>query len=354
MKDILQVKNAGFDSKVVTLENKETGDVKKFILREFLHGDEEGIVACIKSEYGDTYFKRFFYDPRAFRERAEGTGFIFFVAECDKRVAGITILRFFTGEGDDYIEPCSQIIAPEYRGYDLAKNLVEYIFAIAIDLNPSALFVRTNMYHNIVQHVCESYGMVPVGFEIGVFFRDAMKNSYPMGSPKKYSAGTLVYPVKKRDAGQIFLPVELKDYADFIYKKLGVTVEIKTEAESCDTELHCKLMEEEPDRLNRYAAFIVRRYGQDLEEKLREIMKKDEEMWTFLVVLPAENPDIIPTYKMLRSLGFFFGGLQPVCGEHEYVYMYHVGDLELYMEEYVVTEAFGKIRDLINEYYRGR
>lgn len=43
------------------------------LLREYRLGDEPGMIACIRDEYGETYFKRGLYDPDYIhRESAEG------------------------------------------------------------------------------------------------------------------------------------------------------------------------------------------------------------------------------------------------------------------------------------------
>lgn len=50
------------------LENKD-GKRLNLLLRQYREGDEEGMIACIRDEYGDTYFKRGFYDPAYLKKR---------------------------------------------------------------------------------------------------------------------------------------------------------------------------------------------------------------------------------------------------------------------------------------------
>ena len=50
------------------LYNAKTGEKRRFILRPFAPGDERGMIACIRDEYGDSYFKRDFYDVEKLRE----------------------------------------------------------------------------------------------------------------------------------------------------------------------------------------------------------------------------------------------------------------------------------------------
>ena len=61
------------------LQNAKTGEKRRFILRPFAPGDERGMIACIRDEYGDSYFKRDFYDVEKLREKAQGGHYVFFV-----------------------------------------------------------------------------------------------------------------------------------------------------------------------------------------------------------------------------------------------------------------------------------
>ncbi|MBR1635960.1 MAG: hypothetical protein IJ682_13000 [Lachnospiraceae bacterium] len=385
--------------KQISLANKKTNTKRTYLLRTFRPGDERGIISCVKEEHGDTYFKKYFYDKSLLREKALGGEYVFFVAEetgGEKKdfepIAGIEILRLFTKNGDDYIEPASQMIRKRHRGFHLSEALVEYTFYVAKSIRPSALFVHTAMYHSITQHVCESYGMVPVGFEIGSFLAEVMQNSFVMEGIKKYSAGTLCYPVEKKNAGDVYLPAELKGYAGRIYEALGATCHILTEddmrkeeqKESTHTSAdnngfgdHDSLIHvSDENGVNNYITINVLYAGDDLYERIKEIMdaylKGDSRGYTkkhvqakngvltnpeahvFHLILDIDTPKFFKQYQRLKEMGFFFGSMQPLCGEHERVFLYWVGDIELHMEDYRVTDKFSVIRDRINGFYKER
>ncbi len=357
MKDVTETKKSNIPQKKLSLTNKKTGEIKAFILRSFQPGDEEGMLSCVKEEHENTYFKAYFYDPVLLRQKAESGEYIFFVAEEEGEIVGIELLRIFHQKGEDYIEPASQIIRRDYRGFGLSEAMVDYTFAVAKDLEPSALFVHAAMYHSITQHVCESYGMEPVGFEIGSFLTEVMKNSFAMEGVDKYSAGTLCYPVKKKCAGRVYLPKELAEYAAFIYDKLGAEYEIETEkindtVSAVTSEIDVSMENE----VNRYISITIHQWGDDLLQKISQIMAEheNEKNWTYLLVVNIDTPEFLTWYKRLKERGFFFGGMQPLCGEHERVFLYWVGDLELQMERYRVTEKFSVIRDKIEKFYKGR
>ena len=360
MLDILELKEKGIRKKIVILHNKRLDVSKEFVLRSFQTGDEKGIISCVKEEHGNTYFKKFFYDPLLLKEKAEGEEYVIFVAEADNRIAAIEILRIFSKRGEDYIEPASQIICKDYRGYGLSGALVDYTFSVAISIEPSALFVHTAMYHSITQHVCEAYGMEPVGYEIGSFLTEAMKNSFALDGIKKYSAGTLCYPVKKKEAGDIYLPPELKDYGAMVYQKLDAKYEIITKTDDTFREKESVLYISRENSANRYVSIIADCIGIDFAERMDDLIHEhtkgshNPDGWVYLLVLNTDTPEFLHIYEELKKMGFFFGGLQPLCGIHERAFMYWVGDLDLKMDAYVVTEKFAGIRDWISKYYLNR
>lgn len=379
MVDILEFKKKGIIQRKVILTNKKTGEIRTYLLRAFLPGDEEGMIACVKEEHKNSYFKKFFYDPVLLRKKAEGEEYIFFVAEevteseeadgCKNQIAGIELLRIFKEHGDDYIEPASQMIRKSHRGYGLSGALVDYTYEVAISLKPAALFSHVAMYHTITQHVCEAYGMIPVGYEIGSFLTEVMENSFVMKRIKKYSAGTLCYPVEHTKPVTVYLPTELADYGTSIYEKLNVPYHIVTEknvANITDNAGVSKVPEESEiiisreNEINRYITIDVKKVGDDFYEKIGDLLDehirngKNPDGWVYHLMLDIDTPEFIEQYHRLKDMGFFLGSLQPLCGVHERAFLYMVGNLELHMEDYEVTEQFDVIRSHINEFYKNR
>ena len=56
--------------KKLIARNKE-GNTLSLVFREYREGDEDGIIACIRDEYEDTYFKQDFYNPAYIKKQAE-------------------------------------------------------------------------------------------------------------------------------------------------------------------------------------------------------------------------------------------------------------------------------------------
>lgn len=342
-----------FDTVTKELHNEHTNQTVTFTMRPFAPGDEPGLIACIRDEYGDSYFKRDFYDEKKLREKAMGDHYVFFVAEANSEIAGMEIFALFTENGDDYIEPASQILKQNYRGFGLAAELVAYTFPLAKAMKPSALFVHAVTFHPITQWVCGEQGMIPTGFRLGSFLAEKMKNSYPKGRCPKHSEGIMILPVEKKDAKTVYFPRELHGYAREIYQSLGMHAELSDHREGFSSD-RCELSVQ-TDELQRTVLIQLLRPGADLFEQIRALMAAHTDpYWTYQITISSNDSTAATVYEGLIDLGFFFTGIKAACGEKEQFYMQWCGNLELHMEEYVLTEDFQVLRDEIQKFYAGR
>lgn len=345
--------------KKVELKNRE-GKTVSFCLRMFEEKDAKSVIDCIKEEYGDTYFKRDFYNADWLIKNAVGEHYVFFLAQSDDEIAGMTILTLFR-DGEDYIEPASQIIRKKYRGCGLSEALVYYVLPAAESMKPSSLFVHAVTFHDSTQTLCEAYGMVPVGFRLGSFLAEKMQNSYETGKCEKYSEGIMIKPVTKTDAGTIYVPVEIRDYTDKIYRRLNVNYNI-VDSISEKTDKAVKALPDESmfgiktDNDQRIVIIDTKQEGSDLADRMNDIIRSfgDERSWVIQLTLDINSPAVCHLYDELKKIGFFFAGLKPLCGQKERMYMQWIGDTSLNMEEYVLTDSFDDIRHDIEKYMYGR
>lgn len=342
-----------FPKEVRELKNNRTGETKTFTLRAYEAGDEAGMLACIRDEYGDSYFKRDFYDVKKLREKALSDAYVFFVAECEGQIAGMELLALFCTEGDDYIEPASQIFHRKVRGYGLASALVDYTFALARELEPSALFVHAVTFHDITQHVCGAQGMLPTGFRLGSFLTSGMKNSYPKGNCPKYSEGIMILPLQKKQAGVVYVPEELAAVVGDCYDRLGMTYTLSS-VRAAYRSAACSLTAV-TDAAQRMVCVRVHSHGETLVHEVQQLLcAHTEPYWVYQIALPANDGQLLTAYEQLKALGFFFTGVKAACADTEQIYMQWCGDLALCMEDYVLTDAFARMRDRIQYFYDRR
>ena len=361
------------------LKKRETGEERTFTLRPFREGDEDGIMACVRSEYGESYFKRFFYDHALIREKAFSDGYDFFVAETDGVIAGFEIFTYPV-ETDQCIEAASQILNRSYRGYGLSGVMVDYIFRLLEQLEPSAIFVFAVTFHTSTQHTYLKRGMTGTGFRLGRFLTEMMENSYKRGRCDKYSEGIMIRPIAKRDAGTVYLPEEVAAFGERVYRNLDVRYEIRAgesrQGANCrgdrtehgnvsvsgeaaaqsgvrpeSGEYHITV-----DELQQFVEVRVITEGRDLTARMKELIDRyrGEGTYTIQVILYDDTPVVWDCYEELKKLGFFFTGIRPLCGPREQLCMQWVDDWELCMEDYVLTDSFRAIANEIEAFYEGR
>ena len=354
-----QLKEIDIKAEKIMLKERDTGKEALFTIRPFETGDEEGVMACVKDEYGDSYFKKFFYDKEKLKEKIE-TGYCdIFVAEIDGKIAGIEILSY-SDCGDSYIEPASQILNHKYRGYGLSKAMVVYTFKIIEALEPTCMFVHAVTFHDMTQKTCQKAGMIPVGFRIGSFLSENMENSYQKKRCEKYSEGILIKAIAKRDAGKVYLPEELVDFGHKIYERLGVKYEIISSDTFFDKDdFKCREKGKyiiHIDDLQRFIRIQVKEDGLDLKEEILSLINKYKGLgkWSLQVALNSDTPLIYKQYGELKELGLYFTGIKPLCSDREQIYMQWVDDWKLYTEDYVLTKSFEEIRVDIDKFYERR
>ncbi len=344
------------DEKRIILTSKE-GVTREFLMRPYRIGDEEGIKEIVTEEYGQSYFKKDFYDPELIKRDALGDRYRFFVAETDGIVAGLEIFHVFA-DTEDYLEPASQILRKSYRNYGLAAAMVDYTFEIAKKMEPSALFVHAVTFHISTQSVCGDYGMIPTGFRLGSFLTEKMQNSYFLGKCDKYSEGIMIYPIAKKNAGTVYIPEEVCAFADKIYKRLGVEYKIEDAPDAGEINAIREAMPGESrldirrDNDQRIVSVNVLSEGSDIPDKMREIIDsfKDEPYWVIQISLCTGSKGVYFLYEELKKTGFFCSGLKPLCGECERMYMQWIGNTDLNMSEYVLTDEFSEIRQDIENF----
>ncbi|MBO4395394.1 MAG: hypothetical protein J5819_03505 [Eubacterium sp.] len=382
---MIPVNELKIEPETVELKNRNTGEDHRFILRLYRDGDETGMIECIRSEYGEKYFKSYFYDPCWIREHAHSDKYTFFVAETEGRIAGMEIFVYSHGV-DECIEPASEILHSDYRGTGLSPALVDYTYRILDRVSPCAVFVHAVTFHDATQITCEKEGMIPVGFRLGRFLSKNLHISYAKGRPDKYSEGIMILPMAKRSAGTIWLPEELVPFGKKIYDRLGVSCRILTASdtltETTDTEVAVtettdtkntvsatgrvqsdkhKCFEESEvditvDEVQQFVGVQVITEGRDLAEKMRALVSeyRGKGMYTIQIALFDDTPSVLEIYERLKKIGFFFTGLKPVCGKREQFFMQWMDEWNLFMEDYVLTDSFREIADDIGEFYGRR
>ena len=331
-----------FDPRNVLCTNHKTGETKEFTLRPFCCGDEKAVLQCVLEEYGDSYYRREYYDSSLLVSLIDEGRLFLFLAFCGDDVCGIQSLVSHAPK-ETRLEAASQIFRKAYRGYGLPYELVKYTYEIAVSLQPSCIYASMVVYHYITQTMCTEAGMCAVAFNLGSHITSKMHNSFMLGKSEKYAQAIMILPVAKADVGTVYIHPEIADVAKARYEKLGVSYSIVTsvpdkpdDAFEGNTSITVSVNEREQS-----VTAVVDVIGPDLAGAVRKIMDEHTgKYWTIQLILPVDDKCAIHAYEQLRTLGFFFTGVRPLCSSHEQIFMQYIGDVHFNYEDFRLTEDF--------------
>ena len=328
--------------KSVRLKHHKTGQEREFLLRLFSPGDEEDVLKCVEEEYGDTYYRREYYDKDLLLKQTGSGKLLLFLACCDGELCGIQSIISHAPD-ETRLEAASQIFKKAYRGYGLPYELVKYTYEAAKSLKPSCIYASTVIFHSITQKMCEDAGMKAVAFNFGSHLTSGMHNSYSLGKSEKYGQAILILPVAKQDAKDVYIHPEIEAPVKRLYEELGVRVNIISKASA-------SLPQETPEKTlldlsvnerEQSISIKVRKIGKDLIRVIKDIKDShSKKYWTIQLILPVDEEIALSAYEELRKEGFFFTGLRPLCALHEEIFMQYTGDVLFCFEEFSLTDSF--------------
>lgn len=337
--------------KKLIVKNKE-GEELSLVFREYREGDEEGMIACIRDEYGDTYFKREFYEPEYIRKQSREGKIIFLAAETkEDGIAGMMILKRFYPE-ENMCEMASQIFRKKYRGYGIAVPFIKYGMKMLLSENYFAAYSLPVLFHSVTQRLLYREGFRAAGFLLNVFDMDTIMHSYHRDGNRKHSLGIQIMAVKKRDAGVLYLPVEHWEFCQKIYDSLGVTCKISDGKKGVPERERSDITFSEDKRQNSLE-IRIHRIGRDLLYKIQQLhtlfpLKGKQ---TANILLNCNDEHAAGAYRMLKRMGYFFTGIKPLCSEREYMVLHHPGEVKIFFEEYVIDHHFEKIMQYVKTCY---
>lgn len=337
----------------------EMGRKLTVTLRQSRPGDEEAMIACIRDEYEDTYFRKELYDPIYIREAAESGQITFLTAETKAgEIAGMFVLKEYVPE-ENTCELASEILRKKYRGYGLAGLFYEYGLNLLLSRHYSAALCFPVLFHDITQKLAGRLGMRATGFLLNIFDLERIRHSYLNGKNTKHSVGVQILAVGKKDAGNVYIPQEHQALCGRIYKSLRVDFHMMPDTGRKDIQERMPSESElsyRQDEMQSSLEICIHRIGMDLPGRMEKIHRKYPltGRQTENVLLNINDIHAVDTYRSLTGSGYFFTGLKPLCGVYEYMILHHPGTVECFMEDYAVAPEFLKILKYVKRNYERR
>lgn len=339
--------------KKLVLKNSQQ-DTISVQLRPYHEGDENGMIACIRDEYADTYFKRDFYDADHLRKEAKAGHITFLIAETNTgEIAGMMILKEFYPE-ENMCEIASQIFRKKYRGYGLAMPFFCYGMKMLLMRDYYAAFCLPVVFHNTTQRLLYRLGMYATGFVLNMLDMTGVVNSYGKDRNEKHSQGIMVRAIHKRDAGKLYIPKVHADFCRSIYDKLQVDYRLAQDTyKTTITDVPQSYIRYKQDGLQKSLEIYVDVIGFDLKERIQSIhsdyplCKKQ----TANIFLNCNDINAPFAYRVLTEMGYFFAGLKPLCSEREYMVLHNPGEVRIFVDDYVLSDDFSFVAQYVKNCY---
>lgn len=338
------------------LYNKQ-GNALEICIRKYRYGDEAGMIECICEEYEDTYSRTDFYNPEYIRMSDKDGNVMFFVAQTKfGEIAAMMCLRPCLEKG--MCEIAAQVVKKKYRGYGIAAPFFEYTLKILKQCSYLAAYCQPVVFHTITQRLLYKLGLHGTGFMLNEMSVNEIIHSYPDGRNQKHSFGIQIMAMQKKDAGTLYLPKEHSYCCSQIYDKLGVKYNIAEKADAAKShvlinksEIICK-----NDSKHQSMELCINQIGADLEETVDNMEKQNtsEGMQTVNILININNPFAVWGYERLAARGYFFTGLYPLCENKEYMILHNPGKVNIYFDEFKVTNDFCILLEYVRKCYESR
>ena len=193
-------------------------DDLNIIIRDIKNGDGEDIVKLFEANYGFTYYKKNFYNPKTWEDMINSDFYYPVVAEFNGKIVGEFLLHL----NDKYNgEILAVVVHPEFKGRGLMNKMFDYLIQKAKLLDLYAIYGEAIMFHPFSQKANLKHGMIETALQLGEVASFIAQKEIKF---EKRSATLVSYLVFKKNTKQIFLPKIYEKIIKDVYKKAGIKV----------------------------------------------------------------------------------------------------------------------------------
>ena len=185
-------------------------------IRDIKKGDGEDIVKLFEANYGYTYYKKHFYNPKTWEDMV--TSFVYYpvVAEYEGKIVGQFLLHL----NDKYNgEILAVVVHPEFKGRGIMNKMFDYLIQKAKSLGLFAIYGEAIMFHPFSQKANLKHGMIESALQLGEVASFMAQKEIKF---EKRSATLVAYLIFKKSTRQIFIPKIYKKIIKDLYKKAGI------------------------------------------------------------------------------------------------------------------------------------
>ena len=336
-------------------KRKSTGETLEcfFACASDRHPDRsvlEGLLVCIREEYGDTYIDKRVYDlDWLMAETVAGRLLTAVTLTESGETAACICLREnppFYGVGD----LCMHVVRKAYRGYGIGTPLVAWIMDTPETERFSAIGSHNATFHTMSQQESYACGLRPCGMLFDLYLSQGFVHSHAnVGEKLSYAVATM--PLDRREV-RLCMPEEHKAFAAAYYREVGVPVRFLPE-EGPVSASDLTVLE---DEAHHTLTLCLGSCGTDLEEQVSALLARCEgrPLQTAAACLELSSPSAAWGYRVLIGLGFRFSGLQPFCRGKQYLLMHHPMGVEIPFERMQIDPAYQAMFDYVGASFLNR
>ena len=294
------------DNKEQTTDSEEQIEVDLF-----RPADAKGIVELFRAVYGEGYPIKVFYDEKGLTDaNAQGEYYSIVARTESGKVVGVQHL-YRSAPYKSLYEAGAGLVLKEYRQFGVNKRMLDFVFNKWVPKQGTIehTFGEAVCNHPYMQRVVSQMGHVETALEIALMPAEAYDKER---SASGRVAALLVFRCYKPKPHGVFLPPAYEKELRWIYSRLDDSRDLSLGEKSLPANLSSKAEMTVFD-FARVARIAIYEMGHDLADYLTNLENQAlaQKAVVIQVWLKLSAPWSGPAVDILRSKGYFFGGVLP-------------------------------------------
>ena len=268
------------------------------IIRDAKIGDGKDIVELFRENYGNTYYKKNFYNPFTWDEMAKSNKYYPIVAEYEGRVVG----QFLLTLNDKYNgEIGAVVVHPDFKGRGLMNKMFDYLIEKAKSLGLYAIYGEAIMFHPFSQKANLKHGMIESALQLGEVASFIAQKEIKF---EKRTATLVAYKLFKTTAKSLYIPKIYEKIIKDRYKRVGIKLK-KTTIKPLRKKLD--LWE---NRLLKIAGIVIDGKVKNFENRFNLLLSRAKVNAEMIYAdINLETKEVDEIVEFLNKKRFFYSGI---------------------------------------------
>jgi hypothetical protein len=263
----------------------------------------EKIPELVTSVYGANYPAQYLYNPEEFRAKMDnGEIYPYVAVNSDGKATGmISLIRLSVNS--HAFELGQLMVAPEYRGTDVAELLISCISSQ--ELKFGVLYSESVTSHKFSQRSCIESGFCDTALKLNIM------PSYDTADSGRVSC---VVSCIERDIIELwmYIPELYKEITEFSLDGLMPRI-LRNASDTPPNNPTCYIVNDDELTTSQYVIITLTEIGDDVREVIAKLDEYavENEIKSLAVNIPLACPHNAAAVNALKAKGFMYGGLMP-------------------------------------------